>query len=115
MNDWQVDKDGRRFRMIGESCREYEGDILTTVGTFSEGHVPKIVRTETSVPVEQVRFCPFTSMRNDCRKNCVFRACDGCGIGRGIEAKEGLCPFTRISCTKDCALYHDGCVLRKGN
>ena len=116
VGEWQVDKDGRRFRYVGEHCKEYEQEITTTFGKYPVGHVPtpeKADRDYTWLDKrEDVKTCPF-KRRNRCREDCVFRYGNGCGIGHGVVGKSGICPFSGVSCDNGCALYDNGCTLRR--
>lgn len=38
----QVDSDGKRFRVV-DGCREYEGTISFTFGTFTETDAKKVI------------------------------------------------------------------------
>lgn len=104
MNDWQVDKDGRRFRKISEGCIEYETD-----------YVFKGVNVEETKTVKPEKNCPFISgmsLVRKCRKECAFYSDNGCMKNTGDTAGK-KCPFNPYTCDKDCALYDSGCKVAR--
>lgn len=69
------------------------------------------------------RQCPFMFDENmgrgkDCKRDCVFYSGDSC-VFSAQEATAGTtgktCPFRLMRrCVEDCALYRDGCTMRRG-
>jgi hypothetical protein len=106
--EWQVDKDGRRYREIGRGCREYEGDFVGSYGTVPEGMVGTIQRVDvTPKRQESAKTCPF-QRGIPCRENCALRSDNGCGIGTGKGTEGGRCPFSSLICGRDCGLFRNG-------
>ena len=108
--EWQVDKDGNRFRMIGKGCVEYEQELITSHGSIHADSytVKDVTPKEEKKPDKQ---CPF-QRGIPCRENCALWTGESCGIRSGAQESKGRCPFYGYQCSNDCALYRSGrCVL----
>jgi hypothetical protein len=108
MDEWQVDKDGRRYKEVGRGCREYEADFIGSYGTVPQGMADKIQRVDvTPERQESAKTCPF-QRGIPCRKDCALRSGNGCGIGTGKGTEGGRCPFSSLPCGHDCGLFRGG-------
>ena len=113
MGEWQVDKrSGRRYRIVGNGCREYEADFTGSFGTVPQGMVGHVQKVNiTPERQESAKTCPF-QRGIPCREDCALRSGNGCGIATGAQESKGRCPFYGYQCGNDCALYMSGrCVL----
>ena len=125
-DEWQVDKDGRRFRKIGNSI-EYEMMVRIDGNEIPQSQLndyhERKKKLEEQKPKEQTvyftgKICPFkvgkNSMKTLCIRECAFFD-NGCIIAKTDlnplrESKGSYCPITR-TCKESCALYHNGCTL----
>ena len=109
MDGWQVDeRSGRRYRIVGKGCIEYEPDFIGSYGTVPQGMADKIQRVDvTPERQESAKTCPF-QRGIPCRKDCALRSGNGCGIGTGAQESKGRCPFSSLPCGHDCGLFRDG-------
>ena len=133
MSEWKADARGYRFREVGNGCIEYAGQITTTRGTFDEDqlpHKPAIwhdhnagheIQRSPQAAQEQGKICPLKAYRGTmyrfCDGNCAFFNVGGCALSGRATAAQGDtvgkdCPIVG-TCTGACALYHDGCDLRR--
>jgi hypothetical protein len=127
--EWQTDKDGKRYRMVGK-CIEYEPEIngipesvfFARQKRQAEQRAAELEREkkEAAERAAQRRNCPFRDgMQTVCTREACALFLNGCTLARLADqppAKdtEGLqCPFSkyRSKCRKDCALYRNGCTL----
>ena len=131
-SEWQVDEQGRRFRMIG-NVKEYEPTIRidgieipqSDLAAYHERKkAAEAARKEAEKKAQAVRpapqFCPFNSgLRTECNGEKCALYLDGCTLARltdrpAAKATEGLqCPICRYNynCRTDCTLYENGCKL----
>lgn len=127
---WETDKNGRRFRKIGNGCIEYER-VITIDGVdvpeseLAEYHQRRKEAERKRKEAEQTRpeppkaqNCPFADgMQTTCTRDKCALYCNGCAIPQLINAParkstDGLqCPFNKRACRTDCALYKNGCTL----
>ena len=127
--EWQTDKYGKRYRMVG-NCKEYEPEIngipqsvfFASQKRQAEQRAAELEREkkEAAERAARRRNCPIYDNTGLNNTDCSLEACalymDGCTLARFTPAKdtEGLqCPFDRYKhkCRKDCALYRNGCTL----
>lgn len=124
--EWQEDKYGKRYRMVG-NCKEYEPEIngIPQSVFFASQKRQKELdakryeeeKRQAAERAAQRRNCPFSDgMQTDCKREACALFMDGCTLARLTPAKdtEGLqCPFSRYhsKCRTDCALYKGGCTL----
>ena len=127
--EWQVDKNGKRFRKVGNII-EYEMELVTTCGKVREGKLKETLdgiredqrkRYEVEKKQKEIEnpiICPYKSMRGHSIVNCDREKCavymgEICGL-RGEEAPrdtKGLkCPFSSLKCNEKCGLYNKGCT-----
>lgn len=105
--EWQVDKDGNRFRMIGQGCVEYEPELVTTHGSIhADSYTVKTV-TPKEEKKKPDKYCPF-QRGIPCREDCALWNGNGCGIGTGAQESKGRCPFSSLICGRDCGLFRGG-------
>ena len=112
ITEWQLDEQGRRYRMRGDS-REYATVITTTRGTFYWDDLQNLPPEEEKTREKiSLGTCPFKK-RLPCNKGCVFYGDAGCM--EPPPGKEGRCPLSGYPCDQECMLYSDdGCkILRK--
>ena len=109
MDEWKVDeRSGRRYRIVGKGCREYEADFIGSYGTVPEGMAGHVQKVEiTPERQESAKTCPF-QRGIPCRENCALRNGNGCGIGTGAQESKGRCPFSSLPCGHDCGLFRGG-------
>ena len=130
--EWEVDKDGRRFRRVG-NCIEYAMTISTVgAGEVYADQLPEIQKhlkeqQEADRKREAAalaaaytgRECPFKVGRNNmkcsCEKSCSFYVDTACIFARmdthaTIDTKNTDCIFAR-KCNERCAMYNHGCTL----
>lgn len=102
-----VDSRGKRYRLIGTTCIEYEPEITTSFGTFPKSaYIPP---EKVKIPIPKARkLCPFkTSFHMECTEDCSFFSDDSCCLGKAQTGKR--CPLPgRIKCGEGCMLYDDG-------
>ena len=132
-SEWQVDENGKRYRMVGNIV-EYAPTIHTAYsGTVYLDNLPEINRrrqereeqqrkqeNEARAAAETGRVCPFKEGRNQlhtkCEKSCIFYADTAC-VFASMDAqptrdtKDMDCLITRKRCGEVCAMYHHGCTL----
>ncbi len=110
---WQIDDQGRRYRMVGD-CKEFATVITTTRGTFYQDDLDKIPPQEKEEVKKQAPLgtCPFKK-RLRCSRDCVFFSAAGCM--ESPPGNSGKCPLSGYPCDQECMLYSDdGCkILRK--
>lgn len=127
-SEWQTDKDGRRYRQIGQLI-EYEMEINgVPQSQFAEMQKRQKEQAERQrKEAEQKaaeyarvrRNCPFrdtNSTQTDCSREACALFLNGCSLASMTPAKdtkELQCPFNRyrLKCRTDCALYKGGCTL----
>lgn len=132
-SEWQVDKNGQRYRMIG-NIKEYAPTIHTGhSGTVYVDDLPEINRrrkereeqqrkqeNEARAAAETGRVCPFKEGRNQphtkCEKSCVFYSDTACVFASmDIQPTRGTkgidCIIARKHCGEACAMYNHGCTL----
>lgn len=124
---WQIDEDGRRYRMFAD-VKEYEKEINgIPESQFFKVKEAERQRKEAQREAElqkareqaaQRRACPFRSgINSDCtREACALFVNNGCALARitGNAAGDTVgkrCPISNRSCVCDCALYKKGCAL----
>jgi hypothetical protein len=130
-SEWQTDADGRRYRMVGNGCKEYETILTTTGGQMNaeqlkEWNASKPQREAAARKAEADRqraakaaqlHCPFADgLKTGCKGEQCALYLNGCTLARSAAARDtkGLsCPFARgkTPCRADCALYKGGCTL----
>ncbi len=132
--EWEVDKNGKRYRRIGGSI-EYEMeywiggicvpesqlDAFTKARKESEERLKQ--EEKEKLRAEQARpkhNCPFADgMQTLCKSDCALFRDDGCILSHITDKTpehdtEGRrCPLSKYNCKcrQDCALYRSGCVL----
>ena len=93
---------------------ERDFGLLTTKGVVVNGQRPQIVVPDMLQPVH-MPMCPVRKGANvRCRANCAMHKDGGCVLATipGSGDTSGMnCPLTNTACSKDCALYNEGCVL----
>ena len=106
-----VDSRGKRYRLIGTGCIEYEPEIVTSFGTFAQSNY--VHPEKVSIPIPKARkMCPFKiSHYTQCTEDCSFFMNDACCPGKAQTGKR--CPLPgRIKCGEGCMLYDNGrCAL----
>lgn len=132
MSEWLTDERGNRFRKVGTGCIEYAGTLETTRGIIDEdapkraavwhdfNSVQEIQRSKQAGQT-QGKICPLKAFKGVlyrfCADTCTFYGIGGCALsGRATPAQQDTmgreCPIVG-KCTAECALYHDGCDLRR--
>lgn len=114
--EWQTEVNQwggvRRYRMVG-GVKEYEMQVQTTSGTYTEGQIDKgLKKAEIKRPEEkrESKYCPFRSgNRLLCRNDCAFWDESGCMQSAYTKGKK--CPISLYPCDTDCKLYDNGCSL----
>lgn len=113
--EWQTEVNQwggtRRFRMVGNT-KEYETQVITSHGTFSQSQIDKGIRvkTRTIKQEKEERYCPFKAgNRVLCRKDCAFWSEAGCMQSSDTAGKK--CPLSLYPCDDKCRLYDNGCLL----
>ena len=106
----------RRFRWVGNT-KEYETEVVTTHGTYTQSQIDKGTSKPKTVAPEaktDSKYCPFKSgNRVLCRKDCAFWSESGCMQSADTEGKK--CPLSLYLCGDSCKLFDNGCSLvRKG-
>ena len=132
-SEWQVDENGKRYRMVG-SIKEFAPTIQTAhSGTVYVDDLPEINRRrkereaqelkqrhEAIAAAETGRVCPFKEGRNQphtkCEKLCSFYADTACvfasmDIQPMRDTKDMDCIIARKRCGEACAMYNHGCTL----
>ena len=110
---------GRFYKVAGKNKTiiEYEPEIKTTRGTFSESEYRSLeIKTPSKPAVLHVsKFtCPFSKYGNKCtEEKCSFYGENGCLTSHGSECLGRRCPLNTSACHTACALYMDGCILCK--
>lgn len=97
----EIDENGRRFRRVGEYCREYAPVLIV--------HEP--------APAEpmphKLKACPFSSgLYSECKAgDCAFFKGGECAPGTAQAGKR--CPLpAHLTCGDACAMYKNGrCTL----
>lgn len=125
MSEWMMDENGRRYRLIGNGCREYEPEISIhgiMVPVSQADAVREQIReaeekarkekAELEARLSRLGSCPFTKgMRIQCRTQCAFYSEDGCM--KNPDAKGRRCPISNYVCAEECMLYDNGCQIIK--
>ena len=129
-NGWKIDNAGRRYRVVGQGCIEYAGQITTTRGTFDEDQLPhkpavwhdfnsvQEIQRSPQATQSEGKACPLKIykriMYKNCDSNCAFNSKGSCMLGSNTGAAADTagrdCPFAG-SCSDQCALYNNGCLL----
>lgn len=132
-SEWQVDKNGQRYRMIG-NIKEYAPVIHTAhSGTVYLDDLPGINQRRQKREEQQRkqkaadmaaadtgRVCPIKEGRNQmhtkCEKSCAFYADTACvfacmDIQPTRDTKDMDCIIARRRCGEACAMYNKGCTL----
>lgn len=106
LEEWPlVDEQGRRYRKVGEHCREYMPELVTAAGTFPPGTI--VQKVEREKPRPQRKDCPFAhGLNTECRDDCAFF--EGTGCNRGIVKSGKICPLTRRACNDNCMMFENG-------
>lgn len=131
---WEWDeKEGRRFRRVGNSI-EWEMELFTAhAGKIPESMLSTYHKTQEESKLEnektakeraleaaRARYCPFRIGNGDrCRAdNCAFFDGDKCVLAYtkkdpARDTKGKLCPLARrmYTCSDRCALYRGGCSI----
>lgn len=125
IGEWQYDSNGRRYRIDEAGCIEYAMILQTTSGAVYadeiEKHNKRLAeskkRQEPAKDSQIMKVCPFKAgrIRCQCDSGCAFYGDTSCRLSMPDvvphEDTEGmLCPIAR-QCTKDCAMYNNGCTL----
>ena len=127
MDEWQIDEQGRRFRMVGK-VKEYEmtyriGGVEVPASQLEEFHrrnrETEAARRAAEIAEPKItERCPFVSgAATTCKADCALRTAHGCALVYLIDRKPATtttgrsCPFSPYRCTDDCALNQGGCVL----
>lgn len=119
IGEWQIDKDGRKFRKVGNSI-EYATRITTTRGTYYEDDIKAgILSKDTPADPQEAApktrtNCPFKKgVKPACSDECAFYRGSGCAFkgDSGVKTEGRYCPFTNGPCMDTCALYANGCTL----
>ena len=129
--EWQTDKDGRRYRMVGP-IKEYMATIQTTYGVFDVDRAPSQIqnmkeqeqrqRQERSRKQQEDmtgRICPIKkakqAVKSSCEKSCAWYTGKSCMLAdldipveRDTEGRD--CILTG-KCISLCAMYNGGCTL----
>ena len=92
----EIDENGRRFRSVGEHCKEYAPVLIV--------HEPAPAEP---MP-QELKACPFQSgLYPRCTEDCSFYANGKCRPG-AVQAGRH-CPFpARLICSDSCMMYKDG-------
>lgn len=124
MTEWQIDEQGRRFRMIG-NVKEYEMTVHVDGMEIPESELAeynerkRAAAAPTPAPAPTAESCPFAGgLAGDCNKRCALWTAHGCSLAFLVERAPSVdtvgrkCPFSNYPCTERCALYQQhGCVL----
>lgn len=92
----EIDEYGRRFRRVGEHCKEYAPVLIV--------HEPAPAE-----PMPQkLKACPFQSgLYPRCTEDCSFYENGKCKPGTAQAAKR--CPLpAHLTCGDTCAMYENG-------
>ena len=113
MDEWKIDKDGRRYRMNGNMV-EYECTITTTRGPLPESYLPEQeTPSPPPYPFMDDRECPFgRGFETRCRTDCFFyRQNDLCALVKPspTEADETGDPGLRLCPIRQ----HRPCLLAR--
>lgn len=126
--EWQKDKYGKRFRMVG-NIKEYETMVRLSGKEVPESQVSEynarnkaqteaILKDENAKSAVPVKSCPFrTGLQQQCRDNCALHTINGCSLALIIsrtpsaDTSGKICPFGPYGCNKNCSLYNNGCIF----
>ena len=127
--EWQIDRYGKRYRMIGNT-KEYEPEINgVPQSVFIASRKAEKERREQEIKEEQARAAEYARLKRNCpfkdtngsntdcgREDCaLFLAgyCTLAGFEPAADTQGKQCPFNpyRHKCRTDCALYKGGCTL----
>lgn len=111
---WQVDKQGRRFRMIG-NVKEFETQMIMSCGSVVP--ISQIDKVQKSCEVDQIHeaepvlgYCPIKKNHVRCDSKCAFYD-NGCMKSTQTQGKR--CPLSNTICDKSCMLFDDECQILK--
>lgn len=93
----EIDENGRRFRRVGEYCKEYAPVLIV--------HEPAPAEP---MP-QELKACPFQSgLYPRCTEDCSFSDDNGgCKFGKPQAGKR--CPLpARLTYGDSCMMYHNG-------
>ena len=115
IGEWQIDKNGRRFRMIG-NIKEHEPEISVhgvMIPISQADTVRKNCENKQITEAEPVLgFCPLRASRVHirCEPGCAFYD-NGCMKSTQTLGKR--CPLSNQICTESCMLYDGECQILK--
>lgn len=115
--EWQTDELGRRFRMIGNYCKEYEMTVHIDGLDIPQSQLDEYNRlkretTERKKKEESIppRACPYKhGLSNDCDNKCAWYTPIGCADHtKNPEGK--TCPLSgRVCYGEKCGMWRNGC------
>lgn len=139
-NEWKTNKNGQRYREIGNDMIEYEDVIFTTHGAMTRSQLDAFnanLKANAKTPAERIaeqkamerpevnRICPFSDLGHKCLENCAFHLNGTCSIAviaerfpplppEEMTSGKDRCPINRYKCAPDCAwCVHGACAIKK--
>lgn len=128
MSEWQYDEHGKKYRQNG-MIREYAPTVMIDGVEVYQDELEEFHRRNAEVRKAQIaqanmeaqqkatgKTCPlnqFASFPAQCKKDCALYRPTGCAMKhtQATQDTQGRpCPYMR-KCTKECALYDQGCTL----
>lgn len=122
VTDWQIDEQGRRYRMIGKNCKEYE--MIYEINGFSvpESQLAEFTankkenKPDEVIQPQPMKSCPVRKgLNTDCIRDCALYSDAGCRLVTKTIRQETTgksCPFSGRKCNENCMLHSDsGCMI----
>lgn len=124
MSEWEVDEQGKRYRMVGK-IKEYEPIICTSFGNIPESQLEEATRSvRAAEKAERERelkrqmddaarcsgkVCPLRKC-NNCRPDCALLGDSGCTYICPSTSPGKYCPHAGVgACTASCGAFR-GCT-----
>jgi hypothetical protein len=118
-NEWKIDENGRRYRMFGKGCKEYEMEfsfVHPQIDKEKEERERKEAQ-EREARRHTGRDCPFKKGLNvECLTECTLYGNTACALSMketppDKDTNGRDCPIYQKKCSEKCAFYFNGCGL----
>lgn len=116
--EWLIDETGRRYRMIGKGCKEYEMEFSFAYSNIED----EKKRTQERATLEAMRYtgkdCPLKEgLTTECLTDCALYGNTACALSMAEvppnkDTRGKDCPIHyKHKCNERCALYSNGCGI----
>lgn len=117
-NEWKIDENGRRYRMVGKGCKEYEMEFSFVHSSKEDENRHRLEWEAQEAKRHTGKECPLKEgLTTECLTDCALYGNTACALlmaevppNKDTRGKD--CPiYYKHKCNEKCAFYFNGCGL----